>query len=101
MALHNVEPIEQTPSLALQLWHYQRAGVAKILHCWQGPYESCILGDEMGLGKTIQAITASMLDPDTTPAMFSLIVTTKTCVMAIMTSSYAVMALFKPSTVGC
>lgn len=34
----------------------------------------------MGLGKTIQAIVASMLDRDDTPAAFSLIITTKTCV---------------------
>ena len=79
MALQDTQPIDQMPSLGLHLWDYQRAGIAKIIHCWQGPYQSCILGDEMGLGKTIQAIAASILDPDTTPASFSLIITTKTC----------------------
>ena len=80
MALHNVDPIPQLTALESRLWDYQDHGVAKILHCWKTKHKSCILADEMGLGKTIQALAACMQDEDTTPASFSLVVTTKSCV---------------------
>lgn len=73
-------PIGNVPGLETELHDYQRAGIAKMLYCWNGPNKAVLLGDMMGLGKTIRAIVACVLDRERARGAFDLIVTTKTCV---------------------
>ncbi|CAO1604958.1 hypothetical protein XANCAGTX0491_008498 [Xanthoria calcicola] len=78
-AFHNVNPIGGVPGLETELHDYQRVGIAKMLHCWNGPNRAVLLGDMMGIGKTIDTIVACVLDKDRVRGAFDLIVTTKTC----------------------